>query len=630
MAKGGGGRRRMDWGKLLMVNVSIVGGSGSTVAAPRPGTVTGGGNGGFKAIAAVSHRASGFIDVGDDKDKHRIGYDADGTPINAAHINVDAYFRNGNSQDGPLDFGGMYEGGETGPILMQTHLEFDGSSSHDFVCGSRNGLWRWHSYCHAEFSEPPPGIPPDFPPVKTPHSPPFSPPPGGGDGGGGGGGGGDGSGTIDLPRLYMDRVYTVGPFTRGQPSKIYSASSLEFASSAFLGRPQFIRTGELDFRNLTNPTQIEQELRRFGTPVSARLEAFGHQTDAGWNYSDKPQTGERYSGGHVAGGFILFPPQVGLEDSASLYEPDGRNACDTFMVMGPKSRVGFGYPNLTTGALKNGMSMGTMIQTYITTYDSGGIALLGDTGVFTYDSAGVEELSFLFSRATESFSFKSKSVGGFWGTLQHLATANRTWTLPDADGTFLLSSGALTEGRVVIVGAAGVLSDDAGFLFDAATDMMTVSGRARVGTATDAAATGAFSAGLTGAQRMYYDVTNALLELRNASGVATMALDTPNAQVYFGADGDPLAAGYLSKNTNRMKFHDGTQVTILIAGNSFSAKGDVLVGTASNGFSNLGVGSNAQVLTADSAEVMGVKWATPAAASEAAANAVLRFERFMV
>jgi hypothetical protein len=43
------------------------------------------------------------------------------------------------------------------------------------------------------------------------------------------------------------------------------------------------------------------------------------------------------------------------------------------------------------------------------------------------------------------------------------------------------------------------------------------------------------------------------------------------------------------------------------------AKGDLLVGTAADTVARLGVGSNGQVLTADSAAGPGVKWATPAA-----------------
>lgn len=46
---------------------------------------------------------------------------------------------------------------------------------------------------------------------------------------------------------------------------------------------------------------------------------------------------------------------------------------------------------------------------------------------------------------------------------------------------------------------------------------------------------------------------------------------------------------------------------------NIDAKGDLLVGTADNTISRLGVGTNNQVLTADSSTATGLKWATPSA-----------------
>jgi hypothetical protein len=53
-------------------------------------------------------------------------------------------------------------------------------------------------------------------------------------------------------------------------------------------------------------------------------------------------------------------------------------------------------------------------------------------------------------------------------------------------------------------------------------------------------------------------------------------------------------------------FNDAIQPDIL------TAKGDTFVATASSTVTRLGVGTNGQVLTADSAEAKGMKWATPA------------------
>lgn len=48
---------------------------------------------------------------------------------------------------------------------------------------------------------------------------------------------------------------------------------------------------------------------------------------------------------------------------------------------------------------------------------------------------------------------------------------------------------------------------------------------------------------------------------------------------------------------------------------AITTKGDLLPGTGADAFARLGVGANGTVLTADSAEVTGLKWATPAAGS---------------
>ena len=48
---------------------------------------------------------------------------------------------------------------------------------------------------------------------------------------------------------------------------------------------------------------------------------------------------------------------------------------------------------------------------------------------------------------------------------------------------------------------------------------------------------------------------------------------------------------------------------------AIDAKGDLVAGTGADAFSRLAVGANGTVLTADSAEATGLKWATPSASS---------------
>jgi hypothetical protein len=55
-----------------------------------------------------------------------------------------------------------------------------------------------------------------------------------------------------------------------------------------------------------------------------------------------------------------------------------------------------------------------------------------------------------------------------------------------------------------------------------------------------------------------------------------------------------------------------------------AAKGDLVVGSATNDAAILGVGSNDQVLTADSSTTTGLKWATPASGSTFVGCALLK------
>ena len=52
-----------------------------------------------------------------------------------------------------------------------------------------------------------------------------------------------------------------------------------------------------------------------------------------------------------------------------------------------------------------------------------------------------------------------------------------------------------------------------------------------------------------------------------------------------------------------------------VAKSTFTTKGDIVAATAASTISRLGVGTNGQVLTADSTAATGIKWATPSGAS---------------
>lgn len=72
-------------------------------------------------------------------------------------------------------------------------------------------------------------------------------------------------------------------------------------------------------------------------------------------------------------------------------------------------------------------------------------------------------------------------------------------------------------------------------------------------------------------------------------------------------------------STSNANFQTITTTTIILPG---SAKGDILAGDTKE-FKNVSVGSNGQVLTADSAQNQGVKWATPVTAQAPASSQIV-------
>jgi hypothetical protein len=64
----------------------------------------------------------------------------------------------------------------------------------------------------------------------------------------------------------------------------------------------------------------------------------------------------------------------------------------------------------------------------------------------------------------------------------------------------------------------------------------------------------------------------------------------------------------------------GTSAFIPVA--TIDAKGDLLVGSANDAVDNLAVGVNGEVLTADSGQTLGVKWATPSAGAGVAGDSI--------
>lgn len=124
-------------------------------------------------IGQGSFNDGGVFHVGNKKDKHFKGTDADGNPINALHIHTKGNFYKNQVEDGPLRFEDIYQIGNDQSIVVPVHLGWAGTD------------WAWWTTSY--FYQPPsptptpyPYPPPGYPPTPTPGTPTPTPTPGGG------------------------------------------------------------------------------------------------------------------------------------------------------------------------------------------------------------------------------------------------------------------------------------------------------------------------------------------------------------------------------------------------------------------------------------------------------------------
>jgi hypothetical protein len=138
-----------------------------------------------KGIALMAAEAYGPIHGGNVNDKHNIGFDADGHPINSAHISCNALYYKTDERDGPLHFEGLYPGANSYPLSAKVHLGWDRLYPHTWLRGSQLGMWRW--WAEVPYYAPnsrPNYNPPTYPPPNVPGNPPGPTTPGGGGSGG--------------------------------------------------------------------------------------------------------------------------------------------------------------------------------------------------------------------------------------------------------------------------------------------------------------------------------------------------------------------------------------------------------------------------------------------------------------
>ena len=535
---------------------------------PTPPAPAAGGSSITPGIIGVAsfNAGSGIIDVGGSSDKHQIGRDEDGHPINSTHLPLGVYFRSDDAIDGPLNFDGGWEGGDVADRRMLVHFEWDGSSSHPFVCGSRAGVYRWHSYC--QIYSPTPGIP-----ILPPPTPPFTPPPpsppgipitpdipitpgiptegiptptlatikggqrsilswdddfgeptgskGGNSRGGGGFGSGEGRGGAggggESPQ--GPNIDYLRSWQRGSRSLYYNASMKEFSAPAFIGRPQCSPSNgkALNFKNSKSGSLGERFFNMFDseTPVVMRVEAYGQQvgTACNWSYTERPSR-SKYGGGTASGGFVMFPPEIGVEDRVNSYAPPNRTLSTSYFVAGPNTYFGAGAPDFANGSVDTGWAWGR-VTTSDATADTASLLAANDLGGWMFPD---RTPSFAIRRSNGGFAWRSGQ--GFWGTFIHANTANRTYTLPDSTGTLLTSAGA-NPNRVAFYDGTSTLTTSANLTFDGT--VLTALQYQRVGTTTGAASPtqGDFAAGLTGAAQIIFDQSAGTLTLTDSTGATS-------------------------------------------------------------------------------------------------------------
>lgn len=114
------------------------------------------------ANAFASYTQQGPLHVGHYDDRHQIGKDADGQPINPLHIWTEALFYQDKAKDGPLAFTDLPWKNGGSQIPSRVYLSWD----------DQRQVWDWWTRVPIV---PPPTTPPDRPPPDQPPPPPGTP-----------------------------------------------------------------------------------------------------------------------------------------------------------------------------------------------------------------------------------------------------------------------------------------------------------------------------------------------------------------------------------------------------------------------------------------------------------------------
>jgi hypothetical protein len=122
------------------------------------------------ATALGAHVRGGPFHAGHQDDRHKIGQDPDGNPVNPLHIWTEALFYRDQERDGPLEFVNTpWIPGAISSFITRPQIRWDPGSLQ----------WRLWDTSPISEPEPPPSVPPYVPPPDRPpiDTPPGEPPP---------------------------------------------------------------------------------------------------------------------------------------------------------------------------------------------------------------------------------------------------------------------------------------------------------------------------------------------------------------------------------------------------------------------------------------------------------------------
>lgn len=204
--------------------------------------------------------------------------------------------------------------------------------------------------------------------------------------------------------------------------------------------------------------------------------------------------------------------------------------------------------------------------------------------------------------AAVSMVFTNKTISGLSNTLSNIAYASLTLTNSIVNADIAAAAAIAVNKLAALTVSRAVVTDGSGFLAAATT------------TATEIG----YVNGVTSAIQTQLNA-KAPLAAPTFSGTITTAL-TASRAVVTGASNELAAAtttsteiGYVNGVTSAIQ----TQLDAKQLRSTLTTKGDLYVATASNTVARQGVGSNGQVLTADSTQTNGVKWASAGGGSGA-------------